>query len=273
MATLTTSGSSHGLSFSGMNHLGLGHGFNLDFNVFDKTAKVYLCVGTDDNRVLVTGTTPRSRQEAVLAAIDKLGKWAQKIDLWMVSEKNGTTAAKTAPVKFLTHVKPYDGRLTITDFAAAQPRLTYPGNGHGRVLSERMNNRYYFALGGLLETVELNRGFDCTTFPMALLSIRHLPAPGYGKQLCDAAGAVQCELEQLERSDLEQRFADDSIPAGIYIVFSAGHVLLYNSDVNTLYEFNYGGFRATPAGERPMHAPQNLWWVRKLDEKYRPCFA
>ena len=273
MATLTSSPSSAGLSFTGMNYLGTGGGFNLDFTVFDKIAKLYLCVGSNDNRVLVTGTTPHSRQEAVLAAIDQLGKWAQEIDLWMVTERNGTTAAKTAAVKYLTHVKPHYGRLTVTDFSTAQPKLTYPGNGHGRVLSAPMNNRYYFILGRKLETAEQNRGFDCTTFPMALLSIPSLPPPGYGKQLADAAGAVKCDLEQLQRSELEQKFEDDSILVGLYIVFSAGHVLLYNSDLNMLYEFNYGGFRATPAGDREMPAPQNLWWVRKLDERYRACFG
>ena len=53
----------------------------------------------------------------------------------------------------------------------------------------------------------------------------------------------------------------------------ADKVLLDNSDINTLYEFNYGGFRATPAAQRPLHAPRDLWWMRKLNESYRPLFA
>ena len=35
-------------------------------------------------------------------------------------------------------------------------------------------------------------------------------------------------------------------------MFSEGHVLLYNSDINTQYEFNYGGFRGTLAPQREM---------------------
>jgi hypothetical protein len=150
--------------------------------------------------------------------------------------------------------------------------MTYPGNGKGRVLSKCINDRYYFQLGGKLETAEENRGFDCTTFPLALFQLV-LPPPGYGKQLCQAAGAVPCDLEQINRSDLEQRFKDNTIPVGIYILFSAGHVMLYNSDINMLYEFNDGGFRATAAGQRPLPAPQGLWWMRKLDERYRSCFT
>jgi len=259
-----------GLTFTGMTDKGINHGLDLQFNLADKTAKLFLCVGKEDNRVLITGTTPASRQRAVLAAIDQFGQWGHAIDLWMVSEKNGTLAARTAPVKYVTHVKPYYGWLTITGFSSDQPPLTYPGNGKGRVLSKPINDRYYFIYGGMLETNNQMRGFDCTTFPMALFSVRYLPHPGYGKQLCDALGASKCDLEQIKTADLQERF--NTIPAGLYVLFSEGHVLLYNSDIKTLYEFNYGGFRKTPAGGRHLQATHNLWWMRKLSDSYRPFF-
>jgi hypothetical protein len=261
------------LTFTGMTHLGLSAGYDLQYTVKDHALKVYLCVGREDNRVLVTGTTRLSRQAAVLNAIDQFGKWGQKIQLWTIGEKNGAVSVKTAPVDYLSHVKPFYGKLQIKNIAADQPRMTYPGNGKGRVLSEAINNRYYFQLGGKLETSDSNRGFDCTTFPMALLSIKSLPQPGYGKQLCDAAAAAKCDLEQLKSADLAQRFKDDTIAVGLYILFSAGHVILYNSDINTLYEFNFGGFRSTPAAQRQLQAPQDLWWMRKLSEDYRGRFA
>jgi len=260
------------LTFTGMTHMGLRVGYDLQFSVKDSSLKVYLCVGLDDNRVLVTGTTRLSRQAAVLKAIDELGKWGQQIQLWMVGEKDGVVSVTTPPVNYLSHVRPFYGKLRVSNIAAADPRLTYPGNGKGRVLSKPMNDRYYFHLGGALETAESNRGFDCTTFPLALLSIPALPSPGYGKQLCDAAEAVPCGLEQLKSADLGQRFKDSKIPAGLYVLFSAGHVMLYNADINMLYEFNFGGFRATPAALRDLRAPQDLWWMRKLSEQHRPCF-
>jgi hypothetical protein len=262
-----------GLTFTKMSDLGIGQGMDLTYRATDASAKVFLCVGEADNRVPVTGTTPSSRQAAVLAAIDQFGAWGQNIQLWMVAEKNGEVTARTAAVAYRSHVKPYRGKLKIGEIAADQPPMTYPGNGKGRLLSKPINDRYYFVYGGKLETNNDMRGFDCTSFPMVLFSIKQLTPPGYGKQVCDGCGAVKCEMEQLKGADLAKRFKEDTIPNGLYILFSEGHVLLYNSDLNTLYEFNYGGFRATPAAQRTLQAPRDLWWMRKLSESYRPLFG
>jgi hypothetical protein len=271
MAIVITQASKE-LTFSGMNDLGIAKGFDLQFTQADKSRTLHLCLGKEDNRVLVTGTTPMTRQAAVLKAIDDLGQWAQPIKIWLVGEKTGGGSVHSPVVDFITHVKPLYGKLTIGDFASADPALTYPGNGSGRVLSHEMNGRYYFEYGGLFERNDKYRGFDCTTFPMALLSIAKLPSPGYGKQLCTAVGAVECGLEQMSSKALSGKFKEDSIPRGLYILFSAAHVMLYNSDINTLYEFNFGGFKKTPAAQRHLSAPQDLWWMRKLNKKYRPCF-
>ena len=78
----------------------------------------------------------------------------------------------------------------------------------------------------------------------------HLPSPGYGSQLSDAAGAVPCGLEQIESfAALKEKFKAQSIPAGQYIVFSAAHVMLYDSTSNLLHEFTYGGYRVKPRPE------------------------
>lgn len=273
MALLSNSAMGTGLNFTKMTDLGISRGLDLQYNLVDKSLKLYLCVGQEDNRVLVTGTTPLSRQAAVLSAIDQFGKWGQTIQLWMVSEKNGTLTAQTPRVNYLTHVKPYYGKLRISDIQTDQAlKCTYPGNGIGRLLSKLINDRYYFIYNGFLETNDQMRGFDCTSFPMALLSIPRLPLPGYGKQLCDAIGATKCDIEQVKSADLEKRFKDNSIPGGKYILFSAGHVMLYNSDINTLYEYTFGGFKTTPAGQRQLQAPQGLWWMRKLGDAYSSSF-
>jgi hypothetical protein len=259
--------------FSGMTDLGIGRGLDLQFQIPDKSADVYLCVGRPDNRVRISGTTPLSRQASVLAAIDQLGRWGENIQIWMVAYKAGALVGQSRPTSYLAHVKPFYGRLKISDMASALPRLTFPGSGVGRVLSRPINGRYYFIYGGKLETASAMRGFDCTSFPMALLSIPNVPAPRYGKQLCEAAHAEPCGMEQLKRADLEAHFKANSIPNGLYVLFSEGHVLLYNSDVNTLHEFTHGGYRGTPASSRPMIAAHDLWWMRKLSETYRPSFA
>lgn len=267
---------SPGLTFSGMKHLGMNSGFDLQYHSADAMTITWLCVGSDDNRVKITGTTPQSRQTAVLSAIDQHGKWAQPIKLWMLAEKNGSSVAKTPFVDYTTYVKPYFGKLTISEIARDQPSMTYPGNGIGRLLSILINDRYYFIHGGKLETNSAMRGFDCTSFPMALLSIPKLTAPGYGKQVCEAVSATPCGLEQITGPNLMKQFRENTIPVGYYVLFSGGHVMLYDSYKNVLNEFNFGGFKATFAPNVVLRAPlnqPNLWWMRKLPETYREAFS
>jgi hypothetical protein len=265
-----------------MEHLGLGYGYDLDYDVADnQTSLVYLCVGDMDNRVLISHTNRLSRQPSVLAAIDDFGQWAKPIDLWMVVEKRGAITETTPPVKFLTHVKPYYGPLTLNGFGNDNPPMTYAGNGFGRLFSQQINGRYYFKYAGKLETDPTRRGLDCTTFPIVLLELSVGSGPT-GKDVADAADATACDLEELTPAELEQHFKANDIPNGIYIVFGtwgtegAGHVLLYDSDINWLFEFNLGGdrgYRDGPAGQRGFqHTAGAKWWVRKLDEKYRPKF-
>ena len=262
-----------GLQFSGMTDLGINRGFDLQYHVGDKAATTYLCVGSDTNRVLVTHTTPHSRQAAVLDAIDELRKWGASIQLWMVAERDGAVTGKSPSVAYTAHVQPYAGELRISSIATAKPPLLYPGNGVGRLLSRRINERYYFIYNGRLETNPMMRGFDCTSFPMAVLEIASLAQPGYGKQLCEAAEATKCDIEQISSGALESRFKENSIPPGKYILFSEGHVMLYDSDVNTLYEFNFGGFfESSPASERRLKAKHDLWWMRKLGVEYNSAF-
>lgn len=272
MASLVASSAGTGLRFAGMADLGIGFGFDLQFSIADRSTRVYLCVGSDSNRVLITGTTQRSRQAAVLDAIDTLEKWGESISLWMVAEKEGSVLTKTPARPYQAHVKPLYGELKISDFAASMPPLRYPGNGCGRLLSRRINGRYYFLFGGRLETANAMRGFDCTTFPMSLMEVPSIEPPKRGRQLCEALGATKCDLEQMHSADLAQRFKDDSIPPGKYVLFSEGHVLLYDSDINTLYESNYGGFFTTLASEHKLVAKHDLWWMRKLGVEYYAAF-
>src|SRR5208283_5392296 len=111
----------HGLTFWGMTHLGLNHGYDLSFSAANRALKLYLCVGREDNRVLVSGTTPLSRQAAVLDAIDELEKWSEVIEVWMVGELNEVITARTQKKAFFTHVKPYYDELTITEFSTNEP--------------------------------------------------------------------------------------------------------------------------------------------------------
>jgi len=283
MTTLATAAAApmgKGVTFSKMTALKIGSGFDLTYALTDATLTAELCVGSEDNRVTITGTTPKTREAAVLAAIDSFGKWGEKIKVWMIGRKGADVVVRTAAADFLTHVKPYYGSLKISDIAKDSPAMTYPGNGFGRLLSEQINGRYYFKYAGKHETDNAMRGLDCTSFPMALFSLKSLPSPGYGKQLCDALGATKyvdptgkSEYEQIKRNELEKRLAENTTPGGYFVIFSEGHVLLYNGYMNLIHEFTFGGFKTTPGGSRPMIANNNLWWMRKLPDTVGPYFA
>ncbi len=257
----------------------MGYGFSVNFSCSDKLATVWLCVGETDNRVKISGTTQLERQPAVLDALNNIGKWGGKVPVWLEAERFGSASLKSQVLQYTSHLQPYGGRLQISGFKRHQPAFTYPGNGEGRLLSEPIKGLRYFIYKGKLETLPNNRGFDCTSFPMVIFGVKSLPLPGYGKQLCEQLTHSKCGLEGLTRGQLEDYLRLDSIPKGIYVFFSSKHVLLHNSDINMIYEFNapgglFGltGFKETPGYLRQMSTP-DLWWVRKLDEKYRPCFA
>jgi hypothetical protein len=280
LATAATAPMGTGLTFVKMTALKIGSGFDITYALQNATLTAELCVGSEDNRVTITGTTPGTREAQVLAAIDTFGKWGEKIKLWMVGKKNGELVVRTAATDFQTHVKPYYGSLKISEIAKDDPAMTYPGNGFGRLLSEQINGRYYFKYAGKHETDNAKRGLDCTSFPMALFSLKSLPSPGYGKQLCDALGATKyvdpsgkSEYEQIKRSDLEKRLAENTTPGGYFVIFSEGHVLLYNGYMNVIHEFTHGGFKTTPGGSRAMIANNNLWWMRKLPDTVGSYFT
>ena len=152
----------------------------------------------------------------------------------------------------------------------ASPPLTYPGNGHGRTLTEQINGKYYFRHGSILETEAAMRGFDCTTFPMSLFQIYPNMAGKYGTALADALGAEQCGLEQVRAADARRLFLFPTPMLGLYLMWSAGHVVLIKDAV--IHEFTYGGYKWTPAFAWGGYdrAPQGLWWIRRLPIRFHP---
>ena len=190
-----------------MRHLGLSHGYDIDFYQQDKSSLLFLCVGNKGNRVLISGTTPFSRQAAILNAIDELGVWGARIDVWLTTEKHGKLVYTSTRRSFRTHVKPYFGRLKILDINQdADLRKTYTGIGIGRTLTGLINGRYYFRNGNALETKERYRGFDCTTFPISLFSIKNYTAHGYGLHVAILAGICKFKSERMTTNELKKRF-------------------------------------------------------------------
>jgi hypothetical protein len=187
----------------------------------------------------------------------------------VVDEQNRRNIGESAAEDLSCPVKPFDGAFTFDGFASAVPKLTYPGNGKGRLLLE-IGGKHYFRNGSRLETDIAMRGFDCTTFPMALFKCNVNMSGKYGTALADALGATRCDMEQKNKSDVKFFFADAVKNAGLFFMWSAGHVVLIKK--GTIHEFTYGGYKRTPAKDWTGYrrAPQGLWWIRKLPATLNP---
>lgn len=260
---------------NGMKHLGLSRGYDIDFNPQHSSFDVYLYLGSKENRVLISDTSPLSRQPAILEAIDQFGVWGKRIDIWLTLERNGKQIQTTTHRSFRTHVKPYFGRLKILDMNKdVDLRKTYAGIGTGRTLSRLINGRHYFQNGITLETKERYRGFDCTTFPLTMFSIKNFPPRGYGLHVAILAGICKLNPERLTTKELKKRFIEKSLPQGVYIIFSEGHIMLFDSyyGLDMIFEWNKGGLIITPAKERKLRSINNLWWIGELPDKCRQCF-
>ena len=228
-------------------------------------AALYLCVGSADNRVDITGGYNASKMDALFRCLVSHNVWAQQIDCWAVADGGGESTKQ----KMLAPVQPFDGPLTFDGMKTAVPKLTYPGNGKGRTLTDLVADKYWFRNGSALETDNTMRGFDCTTFPMALFSVYPNMSEAYGTKLADALGAQKCDLEQLNWKQAQAQFQYPVALMGFYYVWSAGHVVLVCDAI--MHQFNNGGYLECTAAswEGWKKAPQGLWWIRKLPDSRR----
>jgi hypothetical protein len=227
------------------------------------SGNVYLCVGNGTNRLDITGGYKPDMLAGLLACVGAAGTWGTTVKCWAVLEQNGLIAGQSAAQTMTCPVQPYDGPLTFEGIAAANPPLTYPGNGKGR-LWINLGGKYYFRNGSTLETDNAMRGFDCTTFPMALFETYPNMSGKYGTALADALGAEQCDMEMKTAAEIKPFFADYAKGPTIYFMWSEGHVVL--EKLNTIHEFTYGGYKCTSAQDWPGYgrAARGQWWVRKL---------
>lgn len=233
----------------------------------DARLRVLLSVGSANHTLDISGR-PRanvidaSNLPKLLELMAKLGAWGSELDCSIVIQEKGKTVASSRPQTLLCPVPPLAGPLTLASIPNERPKLTYPGNGHGRLLKE-IGGKYYFVHGSQFETDLEMRGFDCTTFPMALLGCKVNMAGKYGTALADALGARRCAMEMKQEAAIKAFFSDKG-RAGTFFMWSAGHVVIVKNAV--IYEFTLGGFKRSTAGDWRGYrrAPQKLWWIRKL---------
>ncbi len=242
--------------------------------------KLFLCIEKAEHRLEITEGYSKSKLPELLKCIGAANGWSvtatNKVKCWLVTEKGGKHVAESEAKDLVCPVTPYDGKLTFLGFKTNKPKLTYPGNGHGRLLMHVSDQRYVFTRGllrgGQLETDPKKRGFDCTTFPMAVLGAQRFSVQDkYGNYLADRLGGQKCDMEQKKEEEIKAFFADAKKgKTGLYIIFSAGHVMLVKNGM--IHEFTYGGYASESAQtwKRYRKAEHGLWWVRKLPAKYAP---
>lgn len=246
-------------------------GYRIRFRGTRPGAKVFLCVEKADNRIDVSQGYLATHLKSLLKAIGQVDGWGKTMRCWLVQEVAGKHMGESTARDLAAPVKPYEGSLTFNGIAGATPKLTYPGNGVGRWFTEPIDGKYYFRYASKFETSPQMRGFDCTTFPMSLFQCFPNMAGKYGGYLADQLGATKCDMEQKKEKEIKEFFSDKLRGGtGLYFMFSAGHVVLVKN--GTTHEFTYGGYQTGPAATfaRYNKAPQGLWWIRKLPDKYKP---
>ena len=226
-------------------------------------SRVFLCVDQPSNRMEVFKTWSKAVQlPQLLRLFRNCVKWAQDVDCWLVAEGGSETV--TSQVRQIrTPVQPLFWPTNTRKLWNEVPKLTYPGNGYGRLLSSVYEGVRYFYIAGGFETVQERRGFDCTTFPEALYCDKfpngypNLGAGQSGPVIADALGAESVGAEGVSGAALRQFFLDRNDEIRVYIVWRHyTHILLCKIDTMAnsrwFHEFNYGGYIRTPVSEREL---------------------
>lgn len=237
---------------------------------FPGGASARLCLGNEANSIDITGGYKAKHLPELLGLIDVIGGWGKTHQASVIIDASGSAVGKTPSVSLKAPVAPLaSGPLTLDSFAAASPKLTYPGNGVGRLVKP-VGAYWMFLYGGKVETDNSNRGCDCTTFPMSLFQTFPNMANQYGTHLVEKLGAQKCGLEQLHWKKVVSLFQPPAPLRGCYIAWSAGHMVLVENSIT--HEFTYGGYKRYRGAERPKwhKAPQGLWWIRKLPVSFLP---
>ena len=244
-------------------------------------SRAFLCVGDANARVdlgLVTHGInapfkgdPYAELCALLRIIRQKGAWATPISCWITFEKNGAPAGSTNHQKLDAPVEPLEGMVTTRLLRSQSGKLGYsPKNAagvhDGRVLTPFYLDGYrYFTHAFRFETVSSCRGFDCTTFPLALAFLEVVKQPGYGKQVSEQLFASMCGLEQLKPKEMFELWQNPIATRGSYIAFSSSHVVMVNNAVTHEFtDHSPAGYQTFPGAQHERWNATNLWWVRKL---------
>ena len=229
---------------------------------------LYLIVQNDANSIDVTGNSlnhlmTKDKLGELLKILDKLSFWATPVSCRVQLRYKGSVISTSAPLTFITPVRPHNGKLVPLDEENNGQALSYQGNSkakdfHGRMFAEVEGySKCLFVYGGILETRNGFRGFDCITYVGTACggSRDHMyeqadTAQNLGAASCEVQRKTKdpktgeevtktVKLEKADPSDVKA-FLTNKTP-GNFLLWQEGHiVLVVNGKVHEFAETKGG---------------------------------
>ena len=230
---------------------------------------LHLCLTSGPNRSIdVTGRPLNdlldlARFASLMTVLDALGQWASLIEARVQLRRQNNVISTSMPKLMTSPVQPHNGRLVPLDESAANgPRLTYQGDPetkdfHGRMLAKIDGyDKFIFIYGGVPETRQQFRGFDCITYAGTACGAS-TSRMAESADLAASLGCTACvlnktvkdpktgatsqksvTLNEADPADVKAFFAEPST-AGCFLMWSGGHIVLVVD--GTVHEFHAGG--------------------------------
>ncbi len=180
--------------------------------------------------------------------------WGLELSCKILVVRSGSIISSSNSEAIKCPVQPYEGELKSPSTAVKLgigdngPRFTYTGIQTGRMLHhKKIDGKYFFKYGGLFETSNLMRGFNCITYIGAVFAVDSASrAMSYrGGELAKYLKAEKCGMESKKSAEIKEFFAEN--PKGMYLMWSMGHVVLVIDGVVHEFSQSKGGYASTKA--------------------------
>jgi hypothetical protein len=256
---------------------------------------VFLVVMNDANAIDVTARPPNDLLSQgnvgdLLRILDNMNLWGIPVQCRVQVRYRGAVITTSNSKPLQAPVVPHNGKMLPLDQENNGAKLTYQGDPeakdfHGRMFAEVPGFRKnLFVYGGMFETRNEFRGFDCITYAgtacgastshMAASadlaeSLQSSPVTVTHKKIDPKSGkqtTVNVQLEKADPSHVKAFFA--AKPDGYFLMWSGGHIVIVAN--GWVHEFKHSapsGYAQTNVTNwlEPYHTSKLT--VRRLQEK------
>lgn len=232
--------------------------------------QLHLIVQNDRNSLELTGGSlhdllAKDNLGDLLNIIDDLGLWTKPVPCRIqLRYKGSMISTSTVPKNLQAPIEPHNGVLVPLDETNNGDVLTYQGDPdakdfHGRMFLQVAGySKFLFVYGGLLETKDEFRGFDCITYAGTACgaSNQHMAA---APDLAQSLGAQTCSvqrktkdpktgkevaktvsLKNADPADVKAFLTNDT--PGSFLMWSGGHVVLVVEGKVNEFAHSKGGY-------------------------------